>query len=48
MNVKKVYKKITSPHRPKIVIIIRDPHLQKDYFIVILLRAPLTSLFLRL
>lgn len=44
----KVYKKITSLHIPKIVIMIIDSYFQKDYFAVTLLRAALTSLFLRL
>lgn len=42
------YNKVTSPHIPKIVIKIRDSHFQKHYFAITLLRAPLTSLFLRL
>lgn len=43
-----IYKKITSLHIPKIVIKIMDFYFHKDYFVVILLSAPLTSLFLRL
>lgn len=48
MKMGKFYNKVTSLHIPKTVIKIRDSHIQKNYFAVTLLRAPLTSLFLRL